>query len=254
MHPAACHIELEPKGSTMDEVVVVGYGTQKKSNITGSISTVKTKELVQSPVGDLSNALTGRVSGVITKQTSGEPGADGAQIYIRGNATFGGGTMEPLFVVDGIVRQYRDFSQLDANEIESINVLKDASSAAIFGVKGANGVILVTTKRGKAGKLTASYSFNYGVNKVTRLPKNLGSYEYGVLYNEAKLNDNPNASPEFTNQRLDLFKSGTDPDSYPNTDWMGLVLGGTANRMQHNLSFIWRPGRRAVRGRRRWRR
>ena len=230
-------IEMEPKENAMNEVVVVGYGTQKKSNVTGSISTIKTKELVQSPVGDLSNALTGRVSGVITKQTTGEPGRDGAQIYIRGNATFGSGSMEPLFVVDGIVRQYRDFSQLDANEIESINVLKDASSAAIFGVKGANGVILVTTKRGKAGKLVASYSFNYGVNKVTRLPDNLGSYEYGVLYNEAKLNDNPNATPEFTNDRLEAFKNGTDRDLYPNTDWMDLVLGGSATRMQHNLSL-----------------
>ena len=228
---------LEPKESAMNEVVVVGYGTQKKSNVTGSISTIKTKELVQSPVGDLSNALTGRVSGVITKQTTGEPGKDGAQIYIRGNATFGAGTMEPLFVVDGIVRQYRDFSQLDANEIESINVLKDASSAAIFGVKGANGVILVTTKRGKAGKMVAGYSFNYGRNKVTRLPDNLGSYEYGVLYNEAKQNDNPNATPEFTNDRLELFKNGTNPDLYPNTDWMNLVLGGSATRMQHNLSL-----------------
>lgn len=230
-------ILMEAQSEALSEVVVVGYGTQKKSNITGSISTVKTKELVQSPVGDLSNALTGRVSGVITKQTTGEPGRDAAQIFIRGNATFGGGTMEPLFVVDGIVRQYRDFSQLDPNEVESINILKDASSAAIFGVKGANGVILVTTKRGKAGKLTASYSFNYGFNKVTRLPDNLGSYDYGVLYNEAKLNDNPNATPEFSNERLQSFKNGTDPDRDPNTDWMNQVLGGSAARMQHNLSF-----------------
>ena len=230
-------IMMEPQSAALSEVVVTGYGTQKKSNITGSISTLKTKELIQSPVGDLSNALTGRVSGVITKQTTGEPGKDAAQIFIRGNATFGAGTMEPLFVVDNIVRQYRDFSQLDPNEIESINILKDASSAAIFGVKGANGVILVTTKRGKAGKLSASYSFNYGFNKVTRLPDNLGSYEYGVLYNEAKLNDNPNATPEFSNERLQSFKNGTDPDRDPNTDWQRLILGGSATRMQHNLSF-----------------
>lgn len=230
-------IVMEQKESAMNEVVVVGYGTQRKSNITGSISTVKTKELVQTPVGDLSNALTGRVSGVITKQTSGEPGRDGAQIFIRGNATFGGGTMEPLYVVDGIVRNARDFSQLDPNEIESINILKDAASAAIFGLKGANGVILVTTKRGKTGKISASYSANYGINKVTRLPDNLGSYEYGVLYNEAKLNDNPNASPEFSNERLQAFKDGTDRDRFPNTDWMDLVLGGTARRLQQNLSF-----------------
>ncbi len=230
-------ITLEPMESAMNEVIVTGYGSQKKSNVTGSISTIKTKDLVQSPVSDLSNALTGRVSGVITKQTTGEPGADAAQIFIRGNATFGGGSMEPLFVVDGIVRQYRDFSQLDANEVETISILKDASSAAIFGVKGANGVVLVTTKRGTAGKVSASYSFNYGLNKVTRLPDNLGSYEYGVLFNEAKLNDNPGAPVEFSNDRLEQFKNGTDRDLFPNTDWMGLVLGGTANRMQHNLSF-----------------
>ena len=230
-------IVMDVRAETMNEVVVVGYGQQRRGAVTGSISTVVTKELVQSPVSDLSNALAGRVTGVITKQPGGEPGADGAQIYIRGNATFGNATMEPLFVIDGIVRGYRDFTQLDANEIESVNILKDASSAAIFGVKGANGVVLVTTKRGRAGRITASYSFNYGFSQVTRLPKNLGSYEYGVLYNEAKLNDNPNATPEFSLERLEAFRSGSDPDLYPNTNWMDLVLGGSAPRMQHNLSF-----------------
>ncbi|WGQ10886.1 TonB-dependent receptor [Pedobacter gandavensis] len=231
------NVTMEDAANDLNELVVVGYGSQRKSSVTGSISTLNDKELLQSPVGDLSNALAGRVPGVITKQPAGEPGADAAQIYIRGNATFGNATMEPLFVIDGIVRSFRDFSQMDANEIESVNVLKDASSAAIFGVKGANGVVLVTTKRGKIGKVSASYTMNYGVSQVTRLPKNLGSYEYAVLFNEAKLNDNPNATPEFSLERLDGFRTGSDPELYPNTNWMDLVLGGTAPRMQHNVSL-----------------
>lgn len=231
------NVTMEDAANDLNELVVVGYGSQRKSSVTGSISTLNDKELLQSPVGDLSNALAGRVPGVITKQPAGEPGADAAQIYIRGNATFGNATMEPLFVIDGIVRSFRDFSQMDANEIESVNVLKDASSAAIFGVKGANGVVLVTTKRGKIGKVSASYTMNYGVSQVTRLPKNLGSYEYAVLFNEAKLNDNPNATPEFSLERLDGFRTGADPELYPNTNWMDLVLGGTAPRMQHNVSL-----------------
>ena len=234
---AGLDVVMDEKSITMNEVVVVGYGRQRKESVTGSISTINTRELVQAPVADLSNAIAGRVSGVITKQPAGEPGADAAQIYIRGNSTFGGGTMEPLVVVDGIVRAFRDFSQMDPNEIESVNVLKDASSAAIFGVKGANGVILVTSKRGKAGKMSANYSFYYGASQVTRLPKNLGSYEYGVLFNEAKLNDNPNATPEFSLERLEGFRSGSDLEQYPNTDWMDLVLGGSATRMQHNVSL-----------------
>lgn len=228
-------IELdENTGTTLNDVVVVGYGQQRRANITGAISTVNTKELVQSPVADLSNALQGRVAGVITKQGSGEPGRDGAAIYIRGNSTFGA-TMEPLFVVDGIVRSYRDFSQLDPNEVESVNLLKDASSAAIFGVKGANGVVLVTTKRGKSGKITANYSFNYGFQKVTRFNNNLGSYEYATLLNEALLNDGLPLA--FSNADIENFRTGADPILFPNTNWQKLVLGGTAPQMQHNLSF-----------------
>lgn len=231
------NVVLEESAGSLDDVVIVGYGSQRRESVTGSITSVGSDEILQSPVGDLSNALAGRAVGVITKQPSGQPGADGAQIYIRGNSTFGNASMEPLFVVDGIVRTARDFAQMDPNEIESVNLLKDASSAAIFGVKGANGVVLVTTKRGKAGRISANYSFNYGFSQVTRLPKNLGSYEYAVLFNEAKLNDNPAATPEFSQERLDGFRSGSDPERYPNTDWMDLVMGGNAPRMQHNISL-----------------
>jgi TonB-linked SusC/RagA family outer membrane protein len=224
----------ESASNTLSDLVVVGYGQQKRSSVTGAIGTVSNKELVQAPVADLSNALQGRVPGIITKQGSGEPGRDAAAIYIRGNSTFGA-TMEPLFVVDGIVRSFRDFSQLDANEVESVSILKDASSAAIFGVRGANGVILVTTKRGRSGKMTANYSFNYGFQKVTKFNNNLGSYEYATLLNEALLNDGLPLA--FTNTDIANFKSGIDPVLYPNTNWQKLVLGGTAPQMQHNLSF-----------------
>lgn len=229
------NVQLENASTgTLNEVVVVGYGQQRRSNVTGAIATVSARELVQTPVADMSTALQGRVPGIITKQGSGEPGADAAAIYIRGVSTFGGSN-EPLYVVDGIVRDKRDFSQLDPNEIESVSVLKDASSAAIFGVKGANGVILVTTKRGKAGKIVASYSFNYALQQVTKFNDNLGSYEYATLLNEALLNDNLPLA--FTNAQIEKYKTGSDPVLYPNTNWQKLVLGGTAPQMQHNLSF-----------------
>ncbi|MEJ7736779.1 MAG: SusC/RagA family TonB-linked outer membrane protein [Chitinophagaceae bacterium] len=227
-------ILAEAVTGALNEVVVVGYGQQRRANVTGAIATVSSKELVQAPVSDLSNALQGRVPGIITKQGSGEPGRDGAAIFIRGNSTFGA-SMEPLFVVDGIVRAYRDFSQLDPNEVESVSILKDASSAAIFGVKGANGVVLVTTKRGRSGKITAGYSFNYGFQKVTKFNNNLGSYEYTTLYNEALRNDRLPVA--FTNEQIEKFRTGADPILYPNTNWQKLVLGGTAPQMQHNLSF-----------------
>ncbi|RYY53096.1 MAG: TonB-dependent receptor [Chitinophagaceae bacterium] len=220
-------------GNTLNDLVVVGYTTQRRSAITGAVATVKTKELTQAPVADLSNALQGRVPGIVTKQASGEPGADGAGLYIRGQST--PGSMEPLFVVDGIVRTYRDFSQLDANEVESISILKDASSAALYGVRGANGVVQVTTKRGKSGKTTANYSFNYGLQEVTRFNENLGSYEYATLLSEAQFNDGLPIT--YTPAEIEIFRNGSDPVNYPNTDWQRLVLGGTATQMQHNLNF-----------------
>ncbi|OLY94689.1 hypothetical protein BUE76_06335 [Cnuella takakiae] len=228
------NIVLDEIATSMNEVVVVGYGRQRRGNVTGAIATVNSKELTQSPVADMSTALQGRVPGIISKQASGEPGADAAALYIRGNSTFAG-SMQPLFVVDGIVRDQRDFSQLDPNEIESVSVLKDASSAAIFGVKGANGVILVTTKRGRSGKISTNYSFNYGIQKVTRFNDNLGAYEYATLLNEALLNDNLPLA--FTNEQIEKYRTGADPVLYPNTDWQRLVLGGNAPQMQHNLSF-----------------
>jgi TonB-linked SusC/RagA family outer membrane protein len=231
------NVNLIEKVGNNTEVVVVGYGKQSRRNVSGAISTITTDDIKRNPVADLSNTLVGRVTGIIAKQAVGEPGQDRSKIYVRGVSTFssGDGATDPLFVIDGIVRSQTDFSKLDANEVESVNVLKDASSAAIFGVRGANGVIMVTTKRGKVGKLQASYTFNYAWQKVTSLPDFLGSDEYASLYNEALVN---NGRPiRFSATDIQKYKDGSDPDKYANTDWAKLLLGGSAPQMQHNLNL-----------------
>ena len=228
----ALNITLQPVTGSLAEVVVVGYGQQKRANLTGAVATIESKEIKQSPVADLSNAVVGRVPGLIATQRSGEPGSDGSSLLIRGVSTSGDNT--PLYVIDGIPRQPSDFSQLDPNEIETFTILKDASSSAVFGVRGANGVVLVTTKRGKSGKTGFSYTASYGLQQPTRLPEFLGSYDYAVLYNEAKRNE---GKPElYTANDLQKFKDGSDPLRHPNTDWFKEVLKPVSPQMQHNLN------------------
>jgi TonB-linked SusC/RagA family outer membrane protein len=225
---------LEGDNVSLSEVIVVGYGKQNKKNVSSAVSTIQTDEIKRNPVASLSNTLVGRVTGVIAKQASGEPGSDGSQIYIRGVSTFNGST-NPLFVIDGIVRSQGDFSQLNANEIESVSVLKDASSAAIFGVRGANGVVLVTTKRGKTGVMSVNYSFNYSLQSVVSLPNFSDAAEYSTLYNEALVNEKK--PPRFTQDEIAKFQNGSDPINYPNTDWGKILLGGTSPMSTHNLSI-----------------
>lgn len=226
------NVVLSSSTQVLNEVVVVGYGKQKRANLTGSVATIENKELKQSPVANLSNAVVGRVPGLIVKQPSGEPGNDGSTLLIRGISTSGDNT--PLYVIDGIPRQPSDFAQLDANEIESFTILKDAASSAVFGVRGANGVILVTTKRGKTGKTGISYTASYGIQQPTRLPNFLDSYDYATLYNEALRNSD---KPEiYSVTDLQKFKDGSDPVNYPSTDWFKEVLKPSAAQTQHNLN------------------
>jgi TonB-dependent SusC/RagA subfamily outer membrane receptor len=161
------NIQLKASSSSLNEVVVVGYGTQKKTSVTAAVSTINTAEIAQKPVVNLTNALVGRASGLIATQGSGEPGFDGSGILIRGPAT--NGRTDPLTVVDGVPR---DFSRLDPNTIETLTVLKDAAAVAPYGVAGANGVILITTKAGKSGKPTLTYSGYYGFQNPTSVPLN----------------------------------------------------------------------------------
>ncbi len=224
-------IVLNEEVKSLSDVIVVGYGNRKKVNYTGAVSTVGTKEIVAAPVADISNSLTGRLSGLISVQRNGEPGRDGSNLLIRGVSTTGDNS--PLVVIDGIPRG--DFSQLDPNEIETITLLKDPASAAVFGVRAANGVILVTTKRGKAGKSSLSFSVRSDWQKPTILPKYMDSYNYAKLLNEGS--KNAGTTPPFSQADLDAYQNGTDRDAYPNTDWIKATLKDYAPQQQYNLSL-----------------
>lgn len=172
----------EDAAKDLNEVVVVGYGTQKKASVTGSIASVTTKDLVQTPQANISNMLVGKMPGLIAMQRSGAPGEDNSTLLIRGVSTFSDNTA-PLVMIDGVERP--NYNGLDPNEIESVSILKDASATAIYGVRGANGVILITTRKGQKGKPRMSYSGNIAIQKPTALPHYLNSAQYCELYNEA---------------------------------------------------------------------
>ena len=225
------NVTLEEDVAKLDEVVVLGYGSQKRSDISGAVSQVSQKEIAKNPTANMSNALVGQTTGIIARQTTGEPGRDDSDIFIRGVGTMGNAS--PIYVIDGIVRSSRDFSQLNPNEIASFSILKDAASAAVFGVRGGNGVILVTTKRGKEGKMQISYSSNFGIQERTREPEFLGSYQYAQLYNEARVN---NGEPVvYTDADLQKFLDGSNPDTHPDVNWMS-VLNKTAPIRTSSLS------------------
>lgn len=222
------NVQMAVNAQSLNDVVVVGYGTQKKATLTGSISEVKGGDLVKSPQANLSNSFAGRVSGLIVSNAGGEPGYDGSSISVRGLATTGNNDV--LVVVDGIPGQVGGLERLDPNDIESVTVLKDAS-AAIYGNRAANGVILITTKRGKLGKPTVSYSFNQGFSSPTRLPKMADAATYAEIMNEINA-----SSPPYSAEQIQKFRDGSDPLNYPNTDWEKAVLKKSALQSQHNLS------------------
>jgi TonB-linked SusC/RagA family outer membrane protein len=228
-------VSLKPDAKALEEVVVVGYGTQKKATVTGSISEVRGEEVTRSPQPNLSNALAGRVSGVIINNRGGEPGYDGAEVRIRGLATTGNNDV--LVVVDGVPGQIGGLDRLDPNDIESITVLKDAS-AAVYGNRAANGVILVTTKRGTTGKPTVSYNFNQGFSSPTRLPEFADAATYATLLNEIDYYNNTagGLNQRYTPEEIELFRNGSDPLNYPNTDWLNEVLNPVALQNRQNLS------------------
>ena len=227
-------VVLVQDNKELEQVVVVGYGTQKKATLTGAISTIDNKALIQSPVANISNSLVGRLPGLVAIQQSGEPGFDQSRIKIRGIGTLNDGSgSDPLILIDGVVRD--GFNTLDPNEIESVSILKDASSTAVFGVRGANGVIMITTKTGKSGKPNISYSSNVGFQTPTQLPRLLNSFEYATLRNEAQRN--MGQTPYFSQADLDHFQNGTDPYFHPDVDWFDKVLKPTSLQQQHNLNI-----------------
>ncbi len=222
-------VTLQEEAIGLEEVVAVGYGTQKKGSLTSSVTNVKGKEMLQNSSSNVSNALAGRTAGVIAVNRSGQPGEDNSTILIRGLNSFGGGT-SPLIVVDGIPD--RDMNRINPNDIESVTVLKDAS-AAIYGVRSANGVILITTKRGQSGKPTIHYDGSVGIQQLTRMDKRVGSWEYMTYYNELNLNQG-NTAP-YAQSEIDKYKAGNDPD-YTSTDWIAAVFRKNAPQSNHSIS------------------
>lgn len=224
------NVQLESVNQQLADVVVVGYGTQKKATLTGSVTSVKGSDVIKSPTMNVSNSLGGRLPGLVTITPSGEPGYDGSVLRIRGVNTLGNNN--PLIVVDGIPG--RSLDRIDPSTIESISVLKDAS-AAIYGAQAANGVILVTTKRGKTGKPTLTASFNQGWGRPTVLPKMADAATYATMLNE--INEYAGRSPKFTAQDIQKYKDGSDPWGHPNTNWFKEVLKPWSGQNYANLSL-----------------
>ena len=220
------NITLKEDTETLDEVVVVGYGSQKKVNVIGSIASVDSKALESRAVPDVSNMLTGQMSGVTITQESGNPGQDAGTIRIRGVGSFGA-TPSPLVLVDGLPGSLSDLTPAD---IDNISVLKDASPAAIYGSRVANGVILVTTKKGKEGKARIIYNGSVGMSQATELPELAHSYEYAEFYNKAI------GAETYTPEMIQKYRDGSDPDNYADEMYLDDLLGGHALQTKHELS------------------
>ncbi len=260
------NVNLSAVSNTLNDIVVVGYGTQKKVTVTGAVAVVKGSELVKSPAVNLSNSLAGRLPGVVAMNASGEPGYDGATIRIRGTNSLGNN--DALIVIDGMPARTGGLDRLNPADIESMSVLKDAS-AAIYGARAANGVILITTKHGKAGKPELSYSYNKGWAAPTILPKMLDANEYVTMANEIEIykltpdlwapaqaafkatgvynypagsymgtsyNAGTSTAP-FSPDDVKKYKDGSDPWGHPNTDWFGTVLKPWSNQSRQNLQI-----------------
>ncbi len=220
---------LQPDVFGLEEVVIIGYGSQKKVNITGSVSSVQGQE-IEGMVGTSAAALMqGRLPGVFITQSSGQPGKPNTQILVRGLGTMNNSS--PLILVDGIESSMED---INPDDIESLTVLKDAASASIYGTRGSNGVILITTKRGKVGAVKVSFNTSFGWQDPVRLPKHVSSADYAKLFNEACINEG--ISPGFTEEEISKFESGVDPYNYPNTDWVDLLFQGSGFTQDHTLN------------------
>jgi TonB-linked SusC/RagA family outer membrane protein len=254
------NIKLLENSQELSEIIVVGYGTQKKAVVSGAVTAVKGSDLAKTPTVNLSNSLAGRLPGVTAVQTSGEPGYDGSTIRIRGVNSLGNN--DALIVIDGVPNRAGGLERINPNDVESVSVLKDAS-AAIYGSRAANGVILITTKQGKSGKPQLSYDFSYGLQQPTRTPKMANSSQYAEILNELKIfgadlpssqwnaawqgvkttgsyvrTDNGNTiNAAYRPDEMQKFADGSDPLRYPNTDWFSTTLKEWSPQQRHNAQI-----------------
>lgn len=222
-------IRMAPEDNMLEETVVVGMGTQRKISVVGAVESVDVKDL-QTPATSINNMLGGRVAGIISMQSSGEPGKNIADFWVRGIGTFGANS-GALVLIDGLEGT---LSQVDPADVESFSVLKDASATAVYGVRGANGVILITTKRGEDQKLRITGRANLTVSVLDRMPDYLGAYDYAVLANEASVVSGN--QPLYSDVQLNLIKYGLDPDLYPNVDWQKEILHRTSLQQTYYVS------------------
>ena len=219
---------------SIEDVVVVGFGVQRKETVTGAINSIGSKEILRSPTANVTNALAGKMAGLTAVQRGGEPGKDGATFKIRGIGTLNEGSESaPLILIDGIERTSLDV--IDPNEIETINILKDASATAVYGVRGANGVILVTTKTGQPGRAQVTLTSNFGWQSYTMMPELVNAYEWATLYNEGLAHENSTKAP-FPQEALDAWKNHTSPVLYPDVDWVDKLLRKSAPQQQYNVN------------------
>ena len=226
-------IILKETANELQEVTVVAYGTQKKETLTGAISAVSNDALVRSPNASVANTLAGQITGLSSVQTSGQPGQEDPKVFIRGVGSLTESASSPLILVDGVERS---FYQMDPNEIESVTVLKDAS-AAIYGARAANGVILVTTKRGKEGKMQVNYNGSYTLSQPTRIPQMLNSYQYATYVNEYDADPrHDQGGITYSDEVLQHYINHDDDLNYPDTDWWDAVAKDWAGKTQHSLS------------------
>ncbi len=227
--------KMTTSATDLDAVVVVAYGKQKKITQTGAITTISSEQLSRSPSANIANSLAGQITGISTVQASGRPGADDPRIFIRGIASLSEDRAQPLVIVDGVERS---FTSLDPDEIETFSLLKDASATAVYGVRGANGVIIVTTKRGKLGKASITASYSQGVQQASQLLDFADSYTYATAFNQSQRNDGVSENDlRFTPTAVEAFRTNSDPIIYPNTDWLDYILKPLANQSRANVNI-----------------
>lgn len=223
-------IVLSEDAVMLEGVEIVAYGAQKKISVTGAISSLKGDEILRTPTSSITNVLAGQMTGLTTVQYSGEPGSDAANIFVRGKATWGNSS--PLVQVDGVERSMND---IDPNEVESITVLKDASATAVFGVRGANGVILITTKRGKEGKAKISFTTSSSILTPTKMVEQAGSYDYAMFHNQ--MNRNDGTAERFLPEVIQKFQDHSDPIRFPDTQWADYIMKDATLQTQHNVNI-----------------